>query len=132
MSEELTDAAKGGVASRRTVLRLGAIAVPAVVTLKPAYAAVTSVMACQIPMTNWVDSQGNVKAANASGAFPPPSRAYKGEEILRLQRPNIKMTNNQTLTQQAFNAHVEYIKKMQRGTAGFTCWASIAGRRAGV
>jgi hypothetical protein len=132
MSEELTDAAKAGVASRRTVLRLGAIAVPAVVTLKPAYAAVTSVMTCQIPMTNWVDSQGNIKAANANGAFPPPSRAYKGEEILRNQRPNIKMTNNQNLTQQAFNAHVEYIKKMQRGTAGFTCWASIAGRRAGL
>ena len=79
-----------------------------------------------------IDASGNVKAANASGAYPPPSRAYKGEEILKLQRPNIKMTNNQTLTQSAFNAHVEYIKKMQRGTAGFTCWASIAGRRAGI
>lgn len=132
MNKKMTDAANAGVASRRTVLRLGAIAIPAVVTLKPAYAAVTSVMTCQIPMTNWVDSQGNIKAANSSGAFPPPSRAYQGEEILKLQRPNITMTNNQNLTQQAFNAHVEYIKKMQRGTAGFTCWASIAGRRAGV
>lgn len=128
----MTDAARAGVASRRTVLRLGAIAIPAVVTLKPAYAAVTSVMTCQIPMTNWVDSQGKVKAANTSGAFPPPSRPYTGEEILNLQRPNITMTNNQNLTQQAFNAHVEYIKRMQRGTAGFTCWASIAGRRTGL
>ncbi len=132
MSDQTTDAAPDSGASRRAVLRLGAIAVPAVVTMKPAYAAVTSVMACQIPMTNWVDAQGNIKAANASGAFPPPSRAYKGEEILKNQRPNIKMTNNQTLTQQAFNAHIEYIKKLQRGTAGFTCWASIAGRRAGI
>ena len=55
------------------VLRLGALAVPAVVTLKPAYAAVTSVMTCQIPITKWVDAQGNVKAANSSGAFAPPS-----------------------------------------------------------
>jgi hypothetical protein len=132
MSEESNDAATPGVASRRAVLRLGAVAVPAIVTLKPAYAAVTSVMNCQIPITNWVDAQGNVKAAGASGAYPPPSRAYTGEEILRLQRPNIKMTNNQTLTQTAFNAHVEYIKKLQRGTSGFTCWASIAGRRAGL
>lgn len=132
MTEETSKPADAGVATRRAVLRLGAIAVPAVVTLKPAHAAVTSVMACQIPMTNWVDAQGNIKAANASGAFPPPSRPYKGEEILRLQRPNIKMTNNQTLTQNAFNAHVEYIKKLQRGTNGFTCWASIAGRRAGL
>lgn len=124
MDEQNSEAVKGGASSRRAVLRLGALAVPAVVTLKPAYAAVTSVMTCQIPITKWVDAQGNVKAANSSGAFAPPSQPYTGEQILKLQKPS-------NVSRNAFNAHVEHIKKMQRGTAGFTCWASIAGRRLG-
>jgi hypothetical protein len=120
--EQNTPQARGGDATRRTVLRLGAIAVPAVVTLKPAFAANSSVMNCEIPIDKWVDQFGNVQTANAQNAFAPPSRPYTGEEIRTLDKPA-------GVSQDAFNAHVEYIKKMQRGTPGFTCFASIAARQ---
>lgn len=129
MNERTPETPQADRASRRAVLRLGAIAIPAVVTLRPAFAATTSVMNCQIPMDRWVDAFGNVKASGTSGAFPPPARPYLGEEIRTMSKPNIKMTNGQSLSQQAFNAHVEYVKKLQRGTPGFTCFASVAARR---
>lgn len=129
MDDRNSDAPPAPGASRRAVLRLGAVAVPAVVTLKPAFAAATSVMNCQIPVDNWVDAFGNVKAAGSADAFPPPVRPYLGEEIRTLSAPSISTADGQPLTQQAFNAHVEYIKKLQRGTPGFTCFASIAARR---
>lgn len=119
----------GGSASRRTILRLGAVAVPAVVTLKPAFAANTSIMNCEIPVDKWVDPYGQVQPAASQGAYAPPSRPYLGEEISTMSRPNITTTDGQPLSPEAFNAHVEYIKKMQRGTPGFTCFASIAARR---
>ena len=129
MTEPISDAPRAGSASRRAVLRLGAIAIPAVVTLKPAFAAASSVMNCEIPMDRWVDAFGNVQAAGTENAFAPPSRPYLGEEIRTLSMPSINTTDGQSLSPQAFNAHVEYIKKLQRGTPGFTCFASIAARR---
>ena len=129
MTEPNSDAPQSNGASRRAVLRLGAVAVPAVVTLKPAFAASTSVMNCQIPMDKWVDAYGNVQAAGTKDSFAPPSRPYLGEEIRTMSRPSISTADGKSLTQEAFNAHVEYIKKMQRGTPGFTCFASIAARR---
>ena len=129
MTEPNPDTPQG--ASRRAVLRLGAIAVPAVVTLKPAFAASTSVMNCQIPMDKWVDAYGNPTTAGAQNSFAPPARPYLGEEILTNSPPSINLADGNPLTEQAFNAHVEYIKKMQHGSAGFTCFASIAARRMG-
>ncbi len=121
--------ANGGHATRRTLLRLGAIAVPAVVTLKPAFAATNSIMNCEIPIDNWVDAYGDVQAPNTQQAYAPPSRPYLGEEIRTMTPPNITLSNGEPLSSEAFNAHVEYIKKMQQGTPGFTCFASIAARR---
>jgi len=128
MTEQNPDARQSSGASRRAVLRLGAIAVPAVVTLKPAFAAATSVMNCQIPMNDWVDAYGNPTTAGAENAFAPPSRPYLGEEIRTMTVPSMRLADGSPMTEQAFNAHVEYIKKLQGGTAGFTCFASIAAR----
>lgn len=129
MTERTPDAPRAGGASRRAVLRLGAIAVPAVVTLKPAFAATTSVMNCEIPIENWVDGYGNIQAAGTPGAYAPPSRPYLGEEVRTMSMPSIQTADGQSLSPQAFNAHLEYIKKLQRGAPGFTCFASIAARR---
>ena len=115
MTDPIPNAPRAGSASRRAVLRLGAIAIPAVVTLKPAFAAATSVMNCEIPLDRWVDAYGNVQAAGTENAFA--------------SMPSISTTDGQSLSPQAFNAHVEYIKKLQRGSPGFTCFASIAARR---
>jgi hypothetical protein len=133
-ADALADAAKG-VATRRGLLRIGAVAVPALVTMKPAFANQVSVLNCQIPVPNsanstkWIKNDGTLVASGTSNSFPGPSRNYTGQEILTNQRPSITMKNGQQLTQSAFNAHVEYIKKLQRGTQGFTCFASVAGRR---
>lgn len=119
-----------GATSRRTLLRLGAIAVPAVVTLKPAFAQTnTSIMTCEIPVNQWVDDQGDIKAAGTEGAYAPPSRPYTGEEIRNEDQPSITTTDGKELTSDAFNAHIRYMNKMQRGTPGFTCFASIAARK---
>ncbi len=125
-----------GAATRRNLLRLGALGVPAIATMSPAFAqAQVSILMCQIPVPDgpnvgkWIATNGTLVAPNTANAFPGPSRPYTGQEILMMSRPNIRMTNGVTLTQSAFNAHVEYIKKLQRGTQGFTCFASIANRR---
>ena len=129
------DDLESGVSTRRAMLRLGAIAVPAIVTMKPAYATNTSVMKCQIPVPNsansgkWIKSDGTLVASGTSNSYPGPSRAYTGQEILTNTKPSITMTNGQSLSTNAWNAHVEYIKKLTRGTQGFTCFASVAGRR---
>jgi hypothetical protein len=127
-----------GAATRRNLLRLGALGVPAIVTMSPAFANNTgavSIMKCQIPVPDsanvgkWIKNDGTLVASGTSNSFPGPSRPYTGQEILTMSRPSITMTNGQSLSQTAFNAHVEYIKKLQRGTQGFTCFASIANRR---
>jgi hypothetical protein len=129
MTERTPDAPNAGSASRRAVLRLGAVAIPAVVTLKPAFAAAPSVMNCEIPVDKWVDAYGNPTTAGAEDAFAPPSRPYLGDEVRSMSPPSISLADGNPMSQQAFNAHVEYIKNMQRGTPGFTCFASIAARR---
>lgn len=125
-----------GAATRRNLLRLGALGVPAIATMSPAFAqAQVSIMKCQIPVPDpanvgkWIRNDGVLVASGTKDSFPGPARNYTGQEILTMSRPNIKMTNGNTLSQSAFNAHVEYIKKLQRGTQGFTCFASIANRR---
>lgn len=131
MSEHQDDMPRkdGGRATRRAVLRLGAVAVPAVITLKPAFAANSSIMNCEIPIQNWVDGYGNVQAAETQGAYPPPERPYKAEEILTRTRPSINMVNGEQLSEDAFNAHIRYLESKMPNTAqGFTCFASIQTR----
>lgn len=139
-------AGAAGVATRRGLLRLGAIAIPAVATMSPAFASGStkvSLLNCQIPVPNsanqskWIKADGTLVASKTSGSFPPPSGQYTGQQILTLTRPtnmryygNVKdLQNNTYVSQNAFNAHVEYIKKLTRGTTGFSCFASVAGRK---
>lgn len=139
-------ASQAGVATRRGLLRLGAIAIPAVATMSPAFAGGTtkvSLLTCSIPVPDtanvakWIKADGTLVASKTSGSFPPPATAYTGEAILTLTRPttmkyygNVKdLQNNTYVSSSAFNAHVEYIKKLTRGTSGFSCFASVVGRR---
>ena len=144
-TERIDDADVGVTPTRRGLLRLGAVAIPAVATMSPAFAQSVKVSAlnCQIPVPNssnqtkWIKADGTLVASKTSGSFPPPASAYTGQQILSLSRPTsmqyyggVKdLQNNYYVSQNAFNAHVEYIKKLTRGTAGFSCFASVAGRR---
>lgn len=114
--------------ARRGVLVLGAIAASSVVTIRPALAATTgSVLNCKIPIPDppragqWIDPQGMTVAANTQGAFAPPPRAITGEEAKQM----IAGSTPPGLDPGARASYVRYIQRLQRGTSGFTCYASL-------
>ncbi|MEH3157522.1 MAG: hypothetical protein PGN08_00545 [Sphingomonas taxi] len=119
--------AADGVSSRRRVLMLGAVTAGAVVSIRPALAQTAgSVMNCEIPVpemgrAGYIDPSGQLVAAGTKGAFPPASRPFKGEEVKRAlaggQLPGTTYDSNR--------AYVSYIRRLQRGQGGFTCFASL-------
>jgi hypothetical protein len=130
MSEEADkQASNDGAATRRRVLMLGAVATSAVVTIRPALAnTAASVLNCEIPIPDpahtgqWVASDGTLVGPNTPGAFAPPLAPVKGEEVkaaLKSGRPYRGATYDQS------KAYTNYIRRLQRGTSGFTCFASL-------
>jgi len=122
-----------GVASRRRVLMLGAVTAGAVVSIRPALAQTAgSVMHCEIPVPDpgnagrFIDPAGNLVPAGTKGAFPPASRPFQGEDVKRAlaggQLPGTTYESNR--------AYVSYIRRLQRGQSGFTCFASLQMPRA--
>jgi hypothetical protein len=116
--------------SRRRVLALGALGASAVVSIRPALAQTAgSVLNCQIPVPDraggYVSADGKVVPAGTKGAFAPPPRPFTGEEAKRALRggqlPGTTWESNQ--------AYVKYIRRLQRGQGGFTCFASIQSPR---
>ncbi|MGA1798005.1 hypothetical protein VH567_04405 [Sphingomonas sp. 4RDLI-65] len=117
------------VPTRRRVLALGAVGAGAVVSIRPALAqTVGSVLNCEIPIPDsgragsYIDSDGKVVPARTKGAFPPATRAFKGEEIKRsiANGSNLPGTDSDRS-----RAYVNYIRRLQRGQGGFTCFASL-------
>jgi len=120
--------AAGTPSTRRRVLALGAIGASAVVSIRPALAQTAgSVLNCQIPVPEpqraggFVAADGSVVASGTKGAFAPPPRPFTGEEVKRALAgsplPGTTFESNQ--------AYVKYIRRLQRGQGGFTCFASI-------
>ncbi|MBE2991261.1 hypothetical protein C8J45_10353 [Sphingomonas sp. PP-CE-3G-477] len=117
------------VPTRRRVLALGAVGAGAVVSIRPALAqTVGSVLTCEIAVPDrsraggYIDRDGKVVPARTKGAFPPSNRAFKGEEVRRA------MANGSTLPgtdSDRSRAYVKYIRRLQRGQGGFTCFASL-------
>ena len=117
-----------GAPTRRRLLVLGAVGATAVVSIRPALAQSTgSVLNCEIPVPDqgragsYIDASGNVVAKGTPGAFPPPSRPFKGEEVRQAmaggQLPGTDYNRSR--------AYVNYIRRLQRGQSGFTCFASL-------
>lgn len=118
--------------ARRGVLMLGAVAASSVVTIRPALAATAgSVLNCKIPIPDpphagqFIDAQGRLVPANTQGAFPPAPRPITGDETRRMMQG---LTPN-GLDPDARQAYVRYIQRLQRGTSGFTCYASLQAPR---
>jgi hypothetical protein len=130
MSEpmETTDSGEG-TPTRRRILMLGAVSASAVVTIRPALAnTAASVLNCQIPIPDparngkWIAADGSLVSPNTPGAFAPPGRPVKGEEVkaaIQSGRPY------QGTPYDASKAYTNYIRRLQRGTSGFTCFASL-------
>jgi hypothetical protein len=116
------------MADRRQLFRLAGLGVAAVVTIRPAIAqAATSVISCQIPVPgmgrsgNYIASDGSVVPSGTAGAFPGASAPLKGDDIKAALRgrsfPGAAPEQSQAWT--------NYIRRLQRGQSGFTCYASL-------
>lgn len=129
----MAPAAGEGVSNRRRVLMLGAVTAGAIVSIRPALAQTAgSVLNCEIPVPDlaragqYIDPAGNLVPPGTKGAFPPPGRPFKGEEVKRAlagaQLPGTTYESNR--------AYISYIRRLQRGQGGFTCFASLQMPRA--
>ncbi|HEY0043480.1 MAG TPA: hypothetical protein VGB62_02915 [Allosphingosinicella sp.] len=115
--------------SRRMVLALGAAAASTVVTIRPALAQTAgSVLNCEIPVPapqatgNFIAPDGSLVAPGTPGAFPPAPRPITGEEAKLLLNNGASPAG---MDSQAAQAYANYIRRLQAGMSGFTCYASL-------
>lgn len=112
----------------RRALMLGAVSASAVVSIRPALAqTAASVSTCEIPVPDpgragqYIAGDGTLVAPGTPGAVPPAGRAFKGEEVRQA-------LNGGTLPGTDYErsrAYTNYIRRLQSGTSGFTCYASL-------
>ncbi|WP_033073057.1 hypothetical protein [Sphingopyxis sp. MWB1] len=114
--------------SRRKMLALGAVGVSAALTIRPAFAqTAASVMNCQIPVPGphgvgqYIDRNGQLVPPGTKDAFPGSPRPFTGEEVKRAFRGR----SLPGATYEQSQAYLKYIRRLQAGQSGFTCYASI-------
>ena len=115
--------------SRRTVLAMGAVAASTVVTIRPALAQTAgSVLNCEIPVPgphaggNHISADGSLVAPGTPGAVPPLARPLNGEEVKALLNSGATPAG---VSPQSAQAYANYIRRLQAGMSGFTCYASL-------
>ena len=114
--------------TRRRALMLGAAGVATVVSVRPALAQTAgSVLNCEIPVPGPhgtgmnIDATGKLVAADTPGSFVATGQKFSGEEVKRA-------LSGQTLPGTSYEqsqAYVNYIRRLQAGQSGFTCFASL-------
>jgi hypothetical protein len=120
------------VPTRRQLLMGGAVAASAIVSIRPALASTAaSVLNCRIPVPdpgrsgNAIAPDGSLVPAGTDGAFPGAGRAFTGEEVKAAlggrSLPGTGYEQNR--------AYLNYIRRLQSGTSGFTCYASLQMKR---
>jgi hypothetical protein len=136
MSDDIRPEDQPGSTARptRRALVLGAVTTSAVVSIRPALAQTAgSVLNCEIPIPDpgragsYIDPQGQVVASGTKGAFPPASRPFKGQEIKQAMAGGNNLPGTDS---ERSRAYVNYIRRLQRGQGGFTCFASLQMPRA--
>lgn len=118
-----------GVPTRRAVLALGAAAASTVVTIRPAFAQTAgSVLNCTIPIPasgmggKMIAADGSVVPTGTPGAFPPLMRPLTGEEAKRMLQGGLPPAG---VDYQAAQAYTNYIRRLQPGVGGYSCYASL-------
>ena len=114
---------------RRRALMLGAVGTAAVVSIRPALAQThASVMTCEIPVPDAghrgsaIAADGTTVPAGTKGSFPAPGAPLKGQDV------RAAMANGGSLPGvdgERSRAYLNYVRRLQRGTGGFTCFASL-------
>lgn len=117
-----------GRATRRQALMIGAVGVSAVVSIRPALAqAVGSVANCEIPVPDagragkYIAPDGSLVAPRTPGAFPPSGKVFKGYEVKSALNGNTLPGTDYERSK----AYTNYIRRLQSGQSGFTCFASL-------
>lgn len=112
----------------RRALMLGAVGASAVLTVRPALAqSAVSVLNCQIPVPDparagqFIAADGSLVPPGTAGAFRPSPRPFTGEEVKRALRGRTLPGTSYTQSQ----AYLNYIRRLQYGQSGFTCFASL-------
>jgi len=116
------------LATRRRALLLGAVGATAVVSIRPALAQTTaSVLTCQIPVPDhgragsYIAADGKIVPSGTVGAFRPASQPFDREAVRRAlqggQLPGVDADRSR--------AYLKYIQRLQSGTSGFSCFASL-------
>jgi len=116
------------VPSRRQLLMGGAVVASAIVSIRPALAnTAASVLNCTIPVPdpsrsgNYIAPNGQMVPAGTPGAYPATGRTYTGEQVKQALRgrplPGTSYEQNQP--------YLNYIRRLQSGQSGFTCFASL-------
>ena len=114
--------------TRRRALMLGATGAVAVVSIRPALAqTAASVAHCEIPVPDprragsYIAADGTLVPSGTAGAFPASGRPLKGEDVKNAlaggQLPGMSADQSR--------AYTNYIRRLQSGTSGFTCFASL-------
>ncbi len=122
------DETSGPKATRRRALMLGAASASAIVTIRPALAQTSaSVMHCEISVPdpgragNYIAPDGSLVPAGTPGAFPASGVPFKAADVKRaLAGGTLPGTDYERS-----RAYTNYIRRLQSGTSGFTCFASL-------
>lgn len=127
-SESTSDSESAAIVTRRRALMMGAVTASAVISIKPALAQTAgSVLNCEIPVPGnhaaggYIGPDGKIVSPDTPGAFPPAGRNFTGEEVKRAM-------NGRSLPGTSYDeskAYVNYIRRLQSGQSGFTCYASL-------
>lgn len=115
------------VAARRRVLMIGAVGTAAVLSVRPALAqSAASVLNCTIPVPGPGESgravglDGSLVPIGSPDSYPG-GRVFRGEDVRNALRgrslPGAGYSESQ--------AYLNYIRRLQYGRSGFTCYASL-------
>jgi hypothetical protein len=117
-----------GPTTRRRALMLGAVTASAIVSVRPALAqSAASVMNCEIPVPGPhgagmnIDSYGKLVPRDTPGSFPAMGQKFTGEQVKAAMRGRSLPGTSYDQSQ----AYVNYIRRLQSGQSGFTCYASL-------
>lgn len=121
--------AQSGPTRRKLLLGGGAVAASAIVSVRPALAqSAASVLNCQIPVPDpsragqHIAADGSMVAPGTKGAFPGSGRPFTGEEVKAALRGGRTLPG---ASHEQSRAYLNYIRRLQSGTSGFTCYASL-------
>ncbi len=118
---------KAAGANRRQILMLGAVGASAVMSVRPALAqSAASVLNCSIPVPDAshggraVALDGSLVDTGTPGSYPG-GRSFSGDQV----RQALRGRSLPGTSQDQSRAYLNYIRRLQHGQAGFTCYASL-------